>query len=77
MASRQCPAILAALGAWLAHIRGDNGPVEDPMAQELLNIWQRAGEGMIVPALFGPGGLMAGAWVPSANDTEVILQSLS
>lgn len=77
MAGRQCPAILTALGAWLTHIRGDNGPVEDPMAQELLNIWHRAGAEMIVPALFGPGGLMAGTWAPSASDTEVILQSLT
>jgi fructuronate reductase len=34
----ECPAIMAALQAWFAHIKGANGPVEDPRADELASI---------------------------------------
>lgn len=30
-----CPAILAGLDAWIAHLRGANGPVDDPRGREL------------------------------------------
>ena len=51
---RQCPAILAAMAAWLRHIRGDNGPVVDPMAETLKATWDAANADTIVAALFSP-----------------------
>jgi fructuronate reductase len=69
---RQCSAILTALGGWLGHIRGDNGPVDDPMAATLKAAWDAAGKDGIVAALFGPGGPMASDWLPSDADRELI-----
>jgi fructuronate reductase len=69
---RQCPAILAGIAAWLCHIRGDNGAVDDPMAGALNATWDAAGKDSIVAALFGPGGLMASDWVPGDADARTI-----
>jgi fructuronate reductase len=69
---QQCPAILAGIAAWLCHIRGDNGVVDDPMAAALRATWDAAGKDGIVAALFGPGGPMASDWVPSDADVRVI-----
>ena len=63
---RQCPAILSALHAWLRHARGDNGPVDDPLASEMQALWQRAGEAGIIDAMFGPEGLIASDWHPKS-----------
>lgn len=35
---RECPAIMAGLAAWITHLRGANGPVDDPRAEELKQI---------------------------------------
>lgn len=75
-AARQCPAILTALGAWLCHIRGDNGVVDDPIAAELKALWDQAGKAGIVAALFGSNGPMASGWQPSDVDTHLILQTI-
>ena len=32
---RDCPAILAGIGGWIRHLRGANGPVDDPRGAEL------------------------------------------
>jgi fructuronate reductase len=72
-----CPAILAGIAAWLCHIRGDNGPVDDPMAETLKAAWDAAGKDNIVAALFGPGGLMASDWVPSDADRALINAALN
>jgi fructuronate reductase len=72
---QQCSAILAGIAAWLCHIRGDNGVVDDPMAAVLKATWDAAGKDGIVAALFGPGGPMASEWVPSDADRNFI-QSL-
>ncbi len=61
---RDCPAILAGLKAWLNHVRGDNGAVDDPMAAALQSAWASAGKTGIVEALFGDGGLIASPWRP-------------
>ncbi len=71
-AGRQCPSILTALGAWLRHIRGDNGPVDDPLADVLKSAWQAAGEGGIVDTLLGAGGMLASDWRPQACDRALI-----
>jgi fructuronate reductase len=65
---RQCPAIETAIAAWLRHIRGDNGPVDDPFAIPLSAAWKTAGADGIVDAVFGERGLLASDWQPSAAD---------
>jgi hypothetical protein len=48
-------------------VRG--GPwVDDPLDAELAAAWRENGAGGIVPALFGPNGLMPSAWSP--NEAE-------
>jgi fructuronate reductase len=69
---QQCPSILTAIGAWLGHIRGDNGVVDDPMAKSLKATWDAAGKDGIVVALFGSGGPMASDWVPNDADRKTI-----
>lgn len=66
---RRCPALLTALGAWLAHLRGDNGPVDDPRAADLAAAVAAPDP---VQSLFGPGGPMASEWLPDAEDAAAI-----
>lgn len=72
----ECPAILVAMGAWLRHVRGDNGQVDDPRAAELKTAWDKAGAGGIVSVLFGAGGLIASEWAPSASEAAAIARQL-
>ena len=74
---RSCPAILAGLAAWLCHSRGDNGPVDDPMADTLKAAWDAAGADGIVAALFGANGPMASHWTPSDADRDLISTALN
>ena len=74
---RQCPAILSGIAAWIRHLRGDNGPVDDPMAETLKATWADAGKDGIVTALFGPSGPMATDWVPSDADRTLIVTALN
>lgn len=76
-AGQKCPSILSAIGAWLRHIRGDNGPVDDPTATKLKMAWDAAGSDGIVIALFGNGGLMASEWMPSDSDRTLIVAALN
>lgn len=66
---RECPAIMAALAAWLRHIRGDNqssaGPLADPAAAVLQSLWQGGSADDVVNGLFGANALLAGHWQPS------------
>jgi fructuronate reductase len=73
---QQCPSILTAIGAWLGHIRGDNGVVDDPMAETLKTTWDAAGKGGIVVALFGSGGPMASDWIPNDAERDQITAAL-
>jgi fructuronate reductase len=73
---QQCPAILAAIAAWLRHIRGDNGSVDDPMAAILKAVWDAEGKDGIVAKLLASGGLMASDWVPSNSDQLLIVSAL-
>ena len=61
---RNCPAILTALGAWLRHVRGDNGLVNDPLSDQFQAIWHHARESDIVAAIFGVGGVIKTDWRP-------------
>ncbi len=74
---RRCPSILAAIGGWLCHIRGDNGPVDDPLADEFNTLWQEAGRTGIVNALFGQNGPMASGWTPSAEEIKLITNHMA
>lgn len=74
---RQCPSILAGIVAWIRHIRGDNGNVDDPMAETLKAAWDASGKDGIVAALFGLGGPMASDWVPNDADREQIIAALT
>ncbi len=65
---RECPAILSALGAWLRHVRGDNGNVNDPLAAALRTAWDSAGAAGIMSAVFGDGGLIGSHWRPSPTE---------
>ncbi len=73
----QCAAILTALGAWLQHLRGDNGAIDDPRASELESTWKRVGADGIVTALFGSEGLVKSAWRPTAADEAFLRRALS
>ncbi len=75
-AGRSCPAILTALAAWLRHVRGDSGPVDDPLAAPLLAAWEAVGEGGVVDALFGERGLIASAWHPTEADRNFIMTTI-
>jgi fructuronate reductase len=74
-AGRSCPAILTALGAWLAHLRGDNGPVDDPLAATLTGLWKNHDASGVAAALFGPRGLFADHWVATDGDLAFIRES--
>ena len=59
---RECPALLAGIAAWIRHLGGANGPVDDPRAAELA---QAACSDDPVAAIFGPQGLLSSAWQPA------------
>ena len=65
-----CPAIRAGLGAWLAHLRGANGPVEDPQADRLASALAAGTDP--VKSLFGPRGVLASDWTPTDADCAAI-----
>lgn len=74
---RSCPAILQGIAAWLRHLRGDNGPVDDPRAAELQAFCAQYAHSEMAAALFGPGGPMASAWAPSEDDCEQVAAALA
>jgi fructuronate reductase len=54
---RDCPAIVAGLDAWFLHIKGANGPVDDPRAAELATVELSADATQNVRAIFGTAAL--------------------
>lgn len=70
---RRCPAILAAIGAWLAHTRGDNGKVDDPMAARLGEMWVGNDAADVAGALFGPQGHFVAVWQADESDLAEML----
>lgn len=56
---RQCPAILSGIAAWVRHLRGENGLVDDPRATDLAAL--AAGQDA-ADALFGTFGMFASHW---------------
>jgi fructuronate reductase len=73
----RCPAILAGLAAWLRHVRGDNGRVDDPLAEALKAAWTTAGERGILDAVFGEQGLLRSSWRPLPEDRAEIARLLA
>ena len=61
----RCPAILAGLGAWIGHLRGVNGDVEDPLTDKLATTLATSANP--IRALFGAGGPLASNWQPDAD----------
>lgn len=74
---RTCPETLSALAAWMLHVRGDGGPVDDPRAAELAAAWDSAGRDGIVDAIVGERGLLAGVWRPRVQDTVILAEKLA
>lgn len=68
---RSCPSLLAAAGAWIRHLRGANGPVDDPMAARLAAL-VRGDDAGAAAALFGPAGPFASTWAGGAEDLAAI-----
>lgn len=72
-----CPAIFAALAAWVRHSRGDNGPVEDPEAQRLASAWAAGSLRATLDHFFGPQGLFAGSIVLSTAQIDALERLLA
>jgi fructuronate reductase len=70
---RQCPAILRGIAAWIEHLRGANGPVDDPLADRLA---AAAASDQPALALLGDRGLIASDWRPTAADLALIASHL-
>jgi fructuronate reductase len=68
---RRCDALLQALGAWIAYVRGDRFTVEDPAAPQLAQLWREHGVAGIAGALFGPGGRFP-QWTASAAELAAL-----
>lgn len=68
---RRCDALLHALGAWIAYVRGERFTVEDPAAPELAQLWHEHGVAGIAGALFGPGGRFP-RWTASAAELAAL-----
>lgn len=75
-AGRTCPALIEAIGAWIAHLDGANttrwGKVHDPRGDELTRIVQQSGRHRAMAALFGPQGVLASAWSPPADPERIV-----
>lgn len=71
-----CPSILAALGAWLSHLRGDDGLISDPFEKQGRAIWQSEGRGGVVEAMFGPRGVFSAMWSGAGDDLRTITRSI-
>lgn len=72
-AGRDCPAIIAGIAGWIRHLRGANGPVDDPRAAELAVV---ASGDDAIERLFGAGGLIASEWQPGAEESGAIRSNL-
>ncbi len=76
-AGRECPALFAALAAWVLYIRGDTGPVDDPMANTLAASWRTANVDTVIMGLFGERGLFRGRWPASPEDRQMLAKRVT
>lgn len=72
---RTSPAIEAALAAWLRHTRGDNGPVDDPLAPQLAALWQGATWSDAIDRIWHADRPLVGGTMPA--DTRARLKKSS
>lgn len=71
---RDSPAILTAIAAWISHLRGADGTVEDPQMRELAHAVTQDSPAQ---AMFGPNGLIKSQWLPQPSDLNVISSLVS
>lgn len=70
---RQCPAILQGIGAWIHHLSGANGPVDDPMAERLTTMVARAdAPAKAITEIFHEDGPLGGIWSPQPQEIAVL-----
>ncbi len=69
-----CPAIRRGIAVWIRHLRGANGPVDDPLAEALGRAAEAADP---VSALFGASGLLRHGWQPADSDRAAIMAGLA
>nr|WP_237438121.1 mannitol dehydrogenase family protein [Alteraurantiacibacter buctensis] len=69
-------AIMRGLAAWLRHVRGDNGPVDDPLAADLEAASQQPDTAAMIRAIVGPGGLVGSPWHPSDDEIAQLQTAL-
>lgn len=62
---QQCPAIVTGLHAWIRHLRGANGSVDDPLAEQLVAL---ASGPDPLAKLVGMGGLLPSQWRLDRHD---------
>lgn len=74
-AGRACPSILAGLNAWLTHTTGENGSVDDPLAQTFATLWRTNSRTGVATALFGPSGHFAAFWVADPAALAIVARS--
>lgn len=58
---QQCPAIFIGLQAWVQHLRGENGSVDDPLAEQLIPLAKSPNP---LAKLVGVNGLLPSQWRP-------------
>lgn len=75
IAGRASPAILRALAAWVAFVRGDQHPVSDPHSEMLGDTWTRAGSEGVVDALLAPNGVF-GSSLALTHDERICVTTL-
>ncbi|ABP64384.1 Mannitol dehydrogenase, C-terminal domain (plasmid) [Novosphingobium aromaticivorans DSM 12444] len=75
-AGRQCPAILAGIKAWLHHLTGANGPVDDPLATRLTTLATRhPNPADTAKAIFTQNGPLDGTWLPTQHDLNTLKET--
>ncbi|WP_442789631.1 hypothetical protein [Novosphingobium sp. SL115] len=71
-AGKSCPAILTAIAAWIRHLQGHNGTVDDPMAARLSALARKADTADTARAIFAHRGPLAGIWEPDNAEVEAM-----
>lgn len=74
---RQSPAILSAIAAWVAFVRGDQHQVDDPKASLLADAWTRAGSYGVVDVLFATPELFEGELTLTIHERTHVRQFLT
>jgi fructuronate reductase len=75
-AGRRSPVILAAIAAWLRHVRGDNGPVDDPLAERFAELWATQDARGVIQTLFGAQGMFGAIWQAGEGEIAELVASL-